>query len=121
MYKNTFKMNDGDTVLDNGDLVLVKGQEELRQNIENRLSVNKNEWFLNINLGLDYKSITGKGVSDSEIEFAIFECCLQDKRVKEVKEVKITRDNKARKAFINIKIIDKGEEELFLKEVVDLG
>ena len=44
-----------------------------------------------------------------------------DKRVKEVKEVKITRDNKARKAFINIKIIDKGEEELFLKEVVDLG
>ena len=121
MYKNTFKMNNGDTVLENGDLVLVGGQEELRQNIENRLSVNKNEWFLNIGLGLDYEAIRGKGITDAEIDFAIRECCLQDERVKEVRNIQIERDARLRKAFINIRIIDRGEDELYLREVVDLG
>ena len=120
MYKNTFKMIAGDIVIDE-DLIMVKGQEELRQNIENRLSVNKNEWFLNIKLGLDYAAISGKGVADRAIEFAVRECCLQDERVKEVRDVKIERDPKNRTANIDILIIDKGENELWLKEVVDLG
>jgi hypothetical protein len=120
MYKDTFLMINGDTFVD-GDLVMVGGQEELRQNIENRLSVNIGEWFLNIKMGLDYAAITGKGVTDEEIDFAIRECCLQDERVKEVKNIKIFRDAKQRTANIDILIIDKGEEELWLKEVVDLG
>lgn len=120
MYKNTFKMIDGDTVV-NEDLELVGGQEELRQNIENRLSVNRNEWFLNLKLGLDYAAISGKRVSDRDIEFAIRECCLQDERVKEVRNITIERDAKNRTAQINIVIIDRGEQELWLKEVVDLG
>ena len=66
-YKNTFKMVGGDIVVD-GDLVQVDGQEELRQNIENRLSVNKNEWFLNLGLGLNYAAISGKGITDKQIE-----------------------------------------------------
>lgn len=120
MYKNTFKMIDGDTVIDN-DLILVGGQEEMRQNIENRLSVNVGEWFLNITLGLDYAAIEGKDISDAAIDFAIRECCLQDDRVKEVRDIKIKRDARARTADIDILIIDKGDEELWLKEVVDLG
>lgn len=120
MYKNTFKMINGDTVIAD-DFIIAKGQEELRQNVENRLSVNQGEWFLNIKMGLDYKMITGKGVSDKNIEFAIRECCLQDERVKEVKKIKIKRNLNNRTADIDILIIDKGEEELWLKEVVDLG
>lgn len=104
-----------------GDLVLVKEQEELRQNIENRLSVNKNEWFLNLGMGLDYATISGKGITDKEIELAIRECCLQDSRVKEVKEVKVTRDSRLRTADIDITIIDKEENAIYLKEVVDIG
>lgn len=119
MYKNTFKMIAGDIVIDE-DLIMVKGQEELRQNIENRLSVNKNEWFLNLNLGLDYAAISGKGVTDRAIEFAVRECCLQDERVKEVREIKIKRNPKKRTCNINILIVDKGEKELWLEEVVDL-
>ena len=119
-YKHTFEMIDGDIVVD-GDLRLVKGQEELRQNIENRLSVNKNEWFLNLGLGLDYAAISGKGITDKQIELAIRECCLQDDRVKEVREVKVSRDNRLRTADIEIVIIDKNDEDLYLKEVVDIG
>lgn len=113
-------MINGDIVVDN-DLILVGGQEELRQNIENRLSVNVGEWFLNIELGLDYAAIEGKGISDAAIDFAIRECCLQDSRVKEVRNIKIKRDARERTADIDILIIDKGDEELWLKEVVDLG
>ena len=119
-YKNTFKMVGGDIVVD-GDLVQVDGQEELRQNIENRLSVNKNEWFLNLGLGLDYAAISGKGITDKQIELAIRECCLQDDRVKEVREVKVSRDSRLRTADIDITIIDKSDNDLYLKEVVDIG
>ena len=119
-YKNTFKMVGGDIVVD-GDLKLVKGKDELRQNIENRLSVNKEEWFLNLGLGLDYAAISGKGIADKQIELAIRECCLQDDRVKEVREVKVTRDSRLRTADIDIKIIDKEENAIYLKEVVDIG
>lgn len=119
-YKHTFKMIGGDIVVD-GDLILVKGQEELRQNIENRLSINKNEWFLNLGLGMDYAAITGKGITDKQIELAVRECCLQDSRVKEVREVRVTRDSRLRTVNIDIVIIDKNDKDLYLKEVVDVG
>lgn len=121
MYKETFKMVDGDVVFKNNDLYLVSGQEELRQNIENRLSVNLREWFLNIKMGLDYAAITGKGVQDRMIDFAIRECCLQDERVKSVFVNSIKRNNETRQAIIDITIIDKGEDKIYLKEVVALG
>lgn len=120
MYKNTFKMINGDIILDK-DLIMVNGQEELRQNIENRLSVNQGEWFLNIGLGLDYPAISGKGVTDKEIELAIRECCLQDDRIKEVRNVTVKRDATLRIADINITIIDKDENNIFLQEVVNVG
>lgn len=114
-------MVDGDIVVDQ-DLIMVKGQEELRQNIENRLSVNKNEWFLNLDLGLDYKLIQGKGIDDKDIELAIRECCLQDSRVKEVKDVKVVRNTPLRTADISITIVDKETEEILnLSEVIDIG
>ncbi|MEQ3347178.1 DUF2634 domain-containing protein [Peptoniphilus senegalensis] len=120
MYKNTFQMINGDIILDK-DLIMVNGQEELRQNIENRLSVNQGEWFLNIGLGLDYPAISGKGVTDKEIELSIRECCLQDDRIKEVRNVTVKRDAALRVVDINITIIDKDENNIFLQEVVNVG
>lgn len=120
MYYDTFLMNNGDTVVDN-DLILVGGQEEMRQNLENRLSVNEGEWFLNLELGLKYKDIVGKGVTDKEIEFAVRECVMEDMRIKAVKDFKIIRDSVNRKADINFTIIDGEGNETYLKEVVDLG
>lgn len=119
-YKNTFKMIEGDTVVDN-DLILVGGQEELRQNLENRLAVNKNEWFLDIELGLDYSEITGKGISDERIGLAIRECCFQDERIKEVRDIRIERMPETRYAKIDILAIDGTNEEIDLEGVIDIG
>lgn len=120
MYKDTFLMRNGDVVVDK-DLILIGGQEELRQNIENRLSVNEGEWFLNLELGLKYADIEGKGVTDNEIEFAIRECCLEDDRVKSVRDFKIDRDNRHRDADINFTVIDGNDKPLYMQEVVAIG
>lgn len=120
MYKNTFLMINGDTVVDK-DLILIGGQEELRQNTENRLSVNEGEWFLNLELGLKYKNIEGKGITDKEIEFAVRECCLEDDRIKSVKDFKVERNAQLRTAEIGFTMIDGEDKPLYMSEVVDLG
>lgn len=121
IYYDTFKMTNGDIDIVGNDLALVSGQEEMRQNVENRLAVNKDEWFLNLDLGLSYKDITGKGVRDSDIEYWIRECILQDERIREVRKVEIKRDVELRTADIDVVIIDPYGEELSLSGVIDIG
>lgn len=121
IYYDTFKMTNGDIDIIGNDLALVGGQEEMRQNVENRLAVNKNEWFLNRDLGLSYKDITGKGVTDSDIEYWIRECVLQDERIREVRKVDVKRNAEMRTADIYVVIIDPYGEELSLSGVVDIG
>lgn len=121
IYYDTFKMTNGDIDIVGNDLALVGGQEEMRQNVENRLAINKDEWFLNLDLGLSYKDITGKGVRDSDIEYWIRECILQDERIREVRKVEIKRDIELRTADIDVVIIDPYGEELSLSGVIDIG
>lgn len=121
IYYDTFKMTNGDIDIVGNDLALVGGQEEMRQNVENRLAVNKDEWFLNLDLGLSYKDITGKGVRDSDIEYWIRECILQDERIREVRKVEIKRDIELRTADIDVVIMDPYGEELSLSGVIDIG
>lgn len=120
MYRDTFLMDQGDIVIKD-DLIMARGQEELRQNVENRLCVNRGEWFLNIGLGLDYGAIAGKGIDDVVIAFAIRETCHQDTRVKEVRDIAITRDPKTRQANIEMTIVDDNDNPLYLNEVVEIG
>lgn len=121
IYYDTFKMTNGDIDIVGNDLALVAGQEEMRQNTENRLAVNKTEWFLNLGLGLSYKDIRGKGVRDSDIEYWIRECILQDERIKEVRKVTVDRNAALRTADIDVTIIDSYSEELILSGVIDIG
>ncbi|ACV28882.1 Protein of uncharacterised function (DUF2634) [Anaerococcus prevotii] len=120
-YYETFKMTNGDIDIIDNDLYLVGGQEEMRQNIENRLAVNKGEWFLDLNLGLSYKDITGKDIRDSDIEYWIRECVLQDERIKEVRSIDIDRNSEKRTANISILVIDPYNEELSLTGVINIG
>lgn len=120
-YYDTFKMTNGDIDIIDDDLILVGGQEEMRQNVENRLAVNQGEWFLNLGLGLSYKDITGKGIRDIDIEYWVRECVLQDERIKEVRRVDIKRSAEYRTADIFVVVIDPYGEEMELTGVVDIG
>lgn len=119
MYKDTFQMIDGDIVIED-DLKVVNGQEELRQNLENRISTNINEWFLNLEMGLDYMGIVDKA-TDRDIELRIRKCCAQDERVKNINNLKVERNRKERTAEITFNVITKENENLSFKEVVSFG
>ncbi|WP_333638219.1 DUF2634 domain-containing protein [Tissierella praeacuta] len=86
--------NNGDLVIENGNLIMIEGNEELRQSIERILTTNKEEWFLDMNFGLDYQAIQGKGKSAETIKLAISEAIYQDSRIKnvDIKDVIIDRN-----------------------------
>ena len=99
-----FKVDDkGDLIIENGDLVMIDGDEEIAQSMERRLSTNKNEWFLDLDFGLDYEAIRGKGVTRDRVELAITEAIYQDERIEDAALIVNEVDNGSR--LSNIKVI----------------
>jgi hypothetical protein len=59
----------GDLDIQNGQLVLIEGQEEIKQHLEQRLRAFLGEWFLDQSIGLPYfDDILKKNVISSEVE-----------------------------------------------------
>lgn len=59
----------GDIDIQNGNLVLVEGQEEIKQHLEQRLRAFLGEWFLDQTIGVPYfDEILKKNVIPSEVE-----------------------------------------------------
>ena len=109
----TIKTNNGDIIFENGDFKIVDGYDELAQAIWTVLSINKNEWFLNMNWGLDYSKISGKGKNKVEIIAAIEEAIYLIDRVKQVyiKDIEITSK---RQLIVKGYVTDREENELDL-------
>lgn len=117
----TFKIVDGDLVFDGqGNLVMVEGEDEIVQSIERILTTNKGEWFLNLEHGLDYQEIQGKGRDIEGIKLAITEAILQEERVSEVEKIDLFLD-KDRHLKINVTARLQGGDTLDLSEVIDIG
>jgi len=55
---NDFRIN-------NGDIALVKGEDAVVQQIRTTLRTQLGEWFLNINFGLPYYSLTPTDINDN--------------------------------------------------------
>jgi hypothetical protein len=59
----------GDLDLVQGQLVIVEGQEEIKQHVEQRLRTFLNEWFLDLSIGLPYfEEILKKQVNTNGID-----------------------------------------------------
>lgn len=81
----TFKIVDGDIIFDEqGDLMLVNDDLEVIQSINRILTTNKGEWFLNVDFGLNYNEIQGKGKSIDNMKLAVTEAILQEERVESI-------------------------------------
>jgi len=97
----TFKLENNDLSIDKyHNIVLVQGDKEIAQSLERIFTTNTGEWFLNIYHGLEYASIQGKGVTDEQIQRAIITAALQDHRVREVIDIKISHNIPKRKIDI---------------------
>lgn len=117
----TFKIKNGDLVIENGDLVMVEGEEEQMQSIERILTTNKGEWFLNTDFGLDYNRIQGKNKTEEEIKLAMVEALHQDSRVDEVDIVKVEIDRGNRDLKVSFRYTTVNDEVIEGQEVVDIG
>lgn len=99
----TFKIRDSDLVIENGNLLMIGGKDEIVQSTERVLTTNKNEFFLDIDFGLDYSQIQGKGIDEESIRFAILEALNQDERVEEIEFLNIDIDRKTRNLEIDFR------------------
>lgn len=70
----TLKVVDGDVVFDaNGNLEMVEGDEEIAQGVKMSLAIQKGEFELDENIGLDTSFRQNKLVKDDEITDSILE------------------------------------------------
>lgn len=115
----SIKLVDGDIQIENGDLIMIDGAEELATCCRIALGTNKNEWFLNPDAGIDFSLLTGKSIdvelAESEIRNGLF----QEARIKTVDDVQIQMDRAKRTATINFSAT--GIENETISEEVNIG
>lgn len=99
--------DDGDLFFENGDFKLIEGVKEVKQSLAISLSTNLKEWFLNLDLGLDFMKLLEKP-TDEEIRSEIIRVIGQEERVDIVNDVEIVQDRKLRKLSVkyNVQLID---------------
>ena len=95
--------NDGDIDFTNGQFSIVEGEEEIRQNIEIRLSTRQGEWFLDTNFGLDHNDILGKVFNEDQVRNAIIRSLRQEPRVIEIDFVNVTIDAENRNTTVSFR------------------
>lgn len=86
----------GDVILENGEIRMVSVEELIRQTVQSVLGTNKGEWFLNINEGIDYSAIFERGASDEVIRNEICAGLIQIDGTFVLDQLQIRRDAKAR-------------------------
>lgn len=95
------KLINGDWVIENGELIMVDGTEELAQCCAGVLNVNKKEWFLNPELGIPFLALTGKGVTKETIDRIIRQGLRQESRIQTVDSIAVTMDSKNRTCAVS--------------------
>lgn len=99
------KTTSGDLAIEGNALVLVTGIDEVRQRVEQRLQMNKNEWFLDTTAGLPwFADIFAKGQSQNVIEALIKAEIIATPGVKELNSFEMTVDKTTRAAQITATI-----------------
>lgn len=91
----------GDILVQAGQLKLVSGPEEIAQSCRLILGVQKGEWFLNPELGIDHKKFLGKGVSRDEMQDEIRAGLLQERRIQTVDTIDFNFNRQLRQLVVS--------------------
>ncbi|MEK4520021.1 DUF2634 domain-containing protein [Paenibacillus sp. FSL H8-0122] len=96
------KLDDtGDIVIDAGQLQMMSGPLEIAQSCRLILGVQKGEWFLNPELGIDHKKFLGKGVSRDEMQDEIRAGLLQEPRIQTVDTIDFDFNRQLRQLVVS--------------------
>lgn len=115
----SLKIEGGDLVLENGEFVMLEGEEEEAQCIERVLTTNQGEWFLNQLHGLDYAHIFTKPFDEDRARLSIIEAINQDPRVESVEEIDFQFDRQSRHMVVAVRV--KMVTGSTIEEVIELG
>jgi hypothetical protein len=99
------KLQDGDLVLENDDLAIVDGADELRQTVYIGMQTNRGEWFLNPEIGIRHAVFVGKNPNDEEMRAEIIRGAMQDERVQSVEDIVIERNTRERKVSVTFQAV----------------
>jgi phage baseplate assembly protein W len=109
------KLEGGDLVVENGNLIMISGDEELIQSVQSILRTRKGEFFLDPEYGLSYDNLLGKGASEAEIRDDIIEALSKDDRIGTVTNISFVKEGRTLKISLTIQKQD--ETELTIDEV----
>lgn len=115
----SLKIEGGDIVIENGELVVIDGEAEEAQCIERVLTTNQGEWFLNTLHGMDYTQIFAKPFDEDRARLSIIEAIHQDPRVESVEEIEFQVDRAKRHMTVHVQV--KMISGNTIEEVVPLG
>lgn len=109
----SLKIEGGDLVIENGELVMIEGEEEEAQCVERVLSTGQGEWFLNLLHGLDYTQIFAKPFDEDRARLAIIGAAHQEPRVESVEEIefRFNRPDRHLDIYVRIKMFNGNEIE----------
>lgn len=97
----SLKVDDtGDLVFTGGDMATIEGPEELAQCCRLGIGTNKNEWFLNPDMGIDFKLFLGKSVNEAQMMDELTAGLLQEARIQSVENVEFTINPKLRTMLV---------------------
>jgi hypothetical protein len=105
----------GDLVFQNGDFVWVEGDEELAQQVHITLKTVKEEWFLDMDEGLDREPIFAKILKENEARDSIIEAIGQVQGISGVENITFTRSGRV--LSIDLAIRKEDGEVVQLQEV----
>ena len=96
--KNLKLNNNGEFEIDeDGNLVFVENIEEVKQRLKIKMLTNLNEWFLDLNLGIDWHEILSNLDNKKErIKLEIVRALSEDDAVNEIKNIIIDFDSEER-------------------------
>jgi phage baseplate assembly protein W len=109
------KLENGDLVVKDGNLVMISGDEELIQSVQSTLRTRKGEFFLDPEYGLSYNNLLGKAISEEEARDDIIEALSKDERIGAVKDISFLKEGRTLKVSLTIQKQD--ETELTIDEV----
>ncbi|WPZ17783.1 DUF2634 domain-containing protein [Geobacillus subterraneus] len=110
------KLVDGDLVFENGDVVMVDGDEEMVQSLTVILRTRKGEWFLNEQFGLDFSPFLTKKFDEVLATDAIAEAAAQEERIQQVEHVSFRREG--RSLTVNATFIKSDGQPLQMEGVI---
>lgn len=101
-----------------GKLVMVDGNEELRQSVRLLISTNLNEWFLDPTLGFDFSTVLVKRPNDELIAGALFQALEQEPRIVRVENIQTDFDGVSRTLRVSFVAVSEQGEEIEINEVI---